>query len=868
MKKTLFSLLMLSLFALPLCPLGAEITLTRNTLIKGSFSSVYYYGGDEKRYVFPNEKTYFTWYNDFSKVITISDNQLGDIPIGGNITYKPGVKMIKITSSPKVYAVSKGGKLKWIQTEEVARNLYGENWNELIDDVSDAFFVNYIEDGIIFDSSEYNRSTEMSIENIGNDKGIAIATTASIGTTTYPTTTTSPGTTSYPTTTTSPETTSCDEEGSAESSTDTTSDDTDSATDSDMPGSDTFEKSVFFVHHSTGEIYWDNGMSESLETHGYSGVAPWWDGGTDPQDFYNEFTVNWGLLAPYGIIIFKSCFPASDITSDSMLEDYKTWYRQLYSIYESHPDKLFVPMSTPPLLETNTSFNAAQRSLEFENWLMEEYTNEYSRNNLAPFRLHSLLSDTDGYLHSSYISSPGDNHPNNSSGPIVGDAVWQHLDEILSSTTIAMIDDTTNGTTSSDTAPETDDSGDDADTATIVYETSDTSTELIQPTDLVYKGAFRLPNEDIDTDWRWGGEAMAYYPDGDPSGPNDGFPGSIFGVGHDWYKYVSEISIPIPVISPTKNLADLNTAETLQNFSDVKGGMFGGLEEIIRVGMEYLPAQGSQTTGKLYFSWGDHFQNYPRTHMWSELDLSIPNPQGEWVINDGINSYNSNDYIFSIPESWAISNTPNQFLVTGRFRDGGWSGQGPSMFAIGPWNDGNPPPNGTNLSSTPLLLYSSSDWSWNPEGNDYKMTNYHHSDEWMGGAWLEKNDKSAVIFAGTKGIGDCWYGFSNDVVWSDETPYPEVPPDGDRGWWSNEFVGQIIFYNPNDLAAVARGEMEPHEPQPYATLDIDSFLYNITHSQQKYHVRAMSTDRARGLIYIFEHLVDEEKPIVHVWEIQ
>ncbi|MBU0702665.1 MAG: hypothetical protein KKC18_02220, partial [Chloroflexi bacterium] len=61
---------------------------------------------------------------------------------------------------------------------------------------------------------------------------------------------------------------------------------------------------------------------------------------------------------------------------------------------------------------------------------------------------------------------------------------------------------------------------------------------LIQPADLVYLGAFRLPDTPGTPDnvgWEWSNwaSAMTYYPDGDPDGPDDGYPGSIFGVGHD-----------------------------------------------------------------------------------------------------------------------------------------------------------------------------------------------------------------------------------------------------------------------------------------------------------------------------------------------
>ncbi len=113
------------------------------SLIKGSLPAVYYCGADEKRYVFVNDKAFFSWYSDFSTVITVSDADLALIPIGGNITYRPGSRMVKIMTDPKVYAVSRGGTLRWIATEAVAIRLYGADWNTMIDDIPDAFLVNY-----------------------------------------------------------------------------------------------------------------------------------------------------------------------------------------------------------------------------------------------------------------------------------------------------------------------------------------------------------------------------------------------------------------------------------------------------------------------------------------------------------------------------------------------------------------------------------------------------------------------------------------------------------------------------------------------------------------------------------------------------
>ncbi|MBP9864188.1 hypothetical protein KBC54_01915, partial [Patescibacteria group bacterium] len=57
--------------------------------------------------------------------------------------YKPGVKMVKFMTDPKVYAVAKGGILRWVKSQAAAVELYGAQWNKNIDDINDAFFTNY-----------------------------------------------------------------------------------------------------------------------------------------------------------------------------------------------------------------------------------------------------------------------------------------------------------------------------------------------------------------------------------------------------------------------------------------------------------------------------------------------------------------------------------------------------------------------------------------------------------------------------------------------------------------------------------------------------------------------------------------------------
>lgn len=128
--------------------LGAAIFVISDTnaagrLVKGSQSAVYYLPGDGTRYAYPNEAVFFSWYHDFSEVERITDIQLAYYPIGGVITYRPGSRLVKITTDPKVYSVTSGSILRWITTEEIARELYGSDWASKIDDIPDSFFGHY-----------------------------------------------------------------------------------------------------------------------------------------------------------------------------------------------------------------------------------------------------------------------------------------------------------------------------------------------------------------------------------------------------------------------------------------------------------------------------------------------------------------------------------------------------------------------------------------------------------------------------------------------------------------------------------------------------------------------------------------------------
>ena len=71
--------------------------------------------------------------------------------------------------------------------------------------------------------------------------------------------------------------------------------------------------------------------------------------------------------------------------------------------------------------------------------------------------------------------------------------------------------------------------------------------------------------------------------------------------------------------------------------------------------------------------------------------------------------------------------------------------------------------------------------------------------------------------------------------------------------------------------------MASWEPQPYAVLDIDEFLFLNpsgveqemlgTGDQRRYRIGDAAYDRQNGLLYVLELFADEASPLVHVWRV-
>jgi photosystem II stability/assembly factor-like uncharacterized protein len=131
--------------------------------------AVYFYGNDGKRHAFPNEHVYFTWYANFDVVVEVSSNFMSEVTLGTNVTYRPGIKLVKFLSVPTVYAVSNPSTLRPIASEEVAEALYGSAWNQNVDDIPDTFLGNYGFGEEVEEASGYNVDEEViSVTGLGD----------------------------------------------------------------------------------------------------------------------------------------------------------------------------------------------------------------------------------------------------------------------------------------------------------------------------------------------------------------------------------------------------------------------------------------------------------------------------------------------------------------------------------------------------------------------------------------------------------------------------------------------------------------------------------------------------------------------------
>ena len=209
---------------------------------------------------------------------------------------------------------------------------------------------------------------------------------------------------------------------------------------------------LFFLHHSTGRNLVEQGDVRDLlaaKSAADGVVYEFWDhdynryplrlpdgsigiwnydipnDNTDPDGLYYLWTsastdaaaTRDSILTNHRVIAFKSCYPASNIASDSDLAQRKQWYTEMRDVFDTHPDHIFLVMSQPPLHPEATNLANADRARAFADWLgSDEYLQDHP--NVVCFDFFASLAHPDdgsadrNTLRSEYRREYVDSHPN------------------------------------------------------------------------------------------------------------------------------------------------------------------------------------------------------------------------------------------------------------------------------------------------------------------------------------------------------------------------------------------------------------------------------------------------------------------------
>ena len=110
-----------------------------------SFDTVYYITNDFQRRPFYNAQTFFTWHDTFDNVVFTTDATLPLLPLGSPMLPKAETVLVKIQSDARVFALGasdedEGDLLRWIPSEDVAIELYGDDWSDYVIDLPPTLF--------------------------------------------------------------------------------------------------------------------------------------------------------------------------------------------------------------------------------------------------------------------------------------------------------------------------------------------------------------------------------------------------------------------------------------------------------------------------------------------------------------------------------------------------------------------------------------------------------------------------------------------------------------------------------------------------------------------------------------------------------
>jgi len=226
---------------------------------------------------------------------------------------------------------------------------------------------------------------------------------------------------------------------------------------------------IIFLHHSTGGVIWRGGNDSfvtkvarrisnkladiidrnavlpqlfeqynkehdknySIKELDFPKEAPYgWN--NFPFDYYNIWVKNGGeepymkeptlevLTKEYNVIIFKHCFPVSNIKADQdtaninssirTISNYKLQYSALRDKLHLFPETKFILFTGAAQVKAKTEEEQAIRAKEFFRWVIDEW--DLPGDNIYLWDFYNLQTEGDFYFNNDYAVSSTNSHPN------------------------------------------------------------------------------------------------------------------------------------------------------------------------------------------------------------------------------------------------------------------------------------------------------------------------------------------------------------------------------------------------------------------------------------------------------------------------
>jgi hypothetical protein len=216
-------------------------------------------------------------------------------------------------------------------------------------------------------------------------------------------------------------------------------------------------KKIVFLHHSTGWSVWlgktnryiykvnregdvqkffdsynkKHQTNYQITEQSFPEVAPYgWK--NYPYDYYNIWVKNAGekpylgektleiLTKEYDLIVFKHCFPVSNILPDTgtpdieseekRIENYKLQYDSLKNKMHEFPDKKFIIWTPAVHVKRMISEDEAKRTRKFYEWIINEW--DVKGDNIFVWDFYKYETEGELYLLDKYSDGPDNSHPN------------------------------------------------------------------------------------------------------------------------------------------------------------------------------------------------------------------------------------------------------------------------------------------------------------------------------------------------------------------------------------------------------------------------------------------------------------------------